>query len=287
MTLVVTEGELTFARKYHVEADALATARVALNTIASLPWPEPERVSVLARLCREVQADVGTVLARLIISSAPFRSFEEVIPLIGIADIRAFGLVRALGHFDVGTLSPEAAQLRDAWSLVSALRAENNAFRLELDKLRRLPVNEVPQASRSILRLSDVASSVGSQVGSAEGELRRTLRNGLKLSGCEVTLTGAATSVGEDLALDFSPGTPTTAVGLRYAATASLPIESSVVAIPDVRGYTVRLARRKIEASQLVAVVIASSGNGQVVSSQVPAPGSLLPTGTIVRVLLD
>jgi hypothetical protein len=96
VSLVATPSEVALAKRFGVEATSIASARVVLNTIAALPWPEPERVSLLARLAHDAQADVGVVLARLSLSAAPLRAFDELIPLYGIAGKRTLGRSRQM-----------------------------------------------------------------------------------------------------------------------------------------------------------------------------------------------
>jgi hypothetical protein len=274
-----------FAKNLGVDAESVAAARVGLNTISSLPWPEPERVSLLARLAHEVQADVGTALARLALSVAPLRGFDELIPLIGIAEKRALGLMRALADLDVKTFSPEATGLRDAWELVEVLRSENRALRAELDRMSVQQGSPAAGATPTLMRLGDVASSLSSQVGSAD-EVLRSRVSGLRLSTVELTLQGRAATMGDDLALDLATSARGSSVGFRFAAAQSPSGSSASMMVPNVCGYTVSLARRKLEAGGFsVAIAMFPAAKG-VVSEQSPVSGTLLPSGSLVRLVV-
>src|SRR5689334_4877327 len=129
-----TPGERAFAPGAGLDPAAVAHARDVLNTIASLDWPEPERVSLLARLARSARADVGAAMARLALRFAPLSSFEILIAANGLAEKRVRGLARALARVEPSSFSAPARGLLDVWSRLDALRAENDALRVELDK---------------------------------------------------------------------------------------------------------------------------------------------------------
>jgi len=282
MSLVATPSEVALAKRFGVEATSIAAARIVLNTIAALPWPEPERVSLLARLAHEAQADVGVVLARLTLSAAPLRAFDELIPLYGIAGKRTLGLVRALAKVDVKTFAPDAEHVRDAWLQVSALQAENLALRDELD---RLNAQGPSAASSQLLGVGAIASSVGSQVAVADDALRFRAK-GLQLGYVELTVHGRAAAVGNDLGLDVGSSLKESAVGFRFARADVPSATGTSMVVPNVCGYTAALARRKLEALGYSAAVTKVAGAGSTVSEQSPSAGAMLTSGSAVRLIV-
>lgn len=281
-----TAGELAFAKRYGVDATALARARLVFNTIASLPWPEPERLALLVRLAQAARADVGEELGRRALAVAPLDGFDALMPVFGLAEKRVIGLMRALADVDPGSFSPEAPGLREAWVAVAALRAENTALREELSRahamLHALDGASVPSPTR--MRLSELASSVSEQVGLADAVLR-TRASGLRLAGLDLHVRATATADGEDVALELGLGEGASAIALRFAPSETPSAELTTRAVPDVRGYTAALARRKLERDGFTVTLSAVAG-GRVVRDQTPSAGSLAPTGSTVRLLL-
>lgn len=285
MSVVATASEVALAKRYGLAPESLAAARAVLNTIASLPWPEPERVSLLARLAKDAHADVGTVLARLALSAAPLRSFDELIPLFGIADKRTFGLAKALAPIDVKSFGTDEGSLRNALNEVSALRNENEALRAELDRLSAQLGQAPSDQARRLLRIGDIASSVSSQVAAADDALRARAK-GLQLGHIELMVHGRAAAVGDDVALDFASAAKESAVGFRFSSKHSASVAQPSMSLPSVLGYTAGFARRKLEALGFSVAISELAGSSKTVSEQFPAAGALLPAGSLVRVVV-
>lgn len=283
-----TAGERDLAARLGLDPAAVAAARQALNAIAALSWPWPERVSLLARLAREARADVGTVLGGLALRAAPLQGFDALIPLIGLAEKRVAGLVRALSGFDLSIVSREAAELQRARQAVAALRVENDALVAELDRLRVAlgSTDGTPAPSpSSALPLADLAGSVGSQVVSADAALRAA-PGGLRLAGLELRLQGAGAVLDDQVALDLAAPTGGSSVTLAFAPGGAPPAAGTSAVVPDVRGYGAALARRKLEAAGFGARLLSTGEGLGVVRDQVPAPGSPVLAGSDVRLVL-
>jgi hypothetical protein len=305
------------AARLGLDPGAVASARDVLNFIAALRWPWPERVSLLARLAREARADVGTVLGGLALKAAPLEGFDLLIPLIGLAEKRVAGLVRALAPVDVAELSPESEELRRAREeiealrgeleairaaqgfamepaelesvrkAITALRVENDALVTELDRLRyyaRLPEGGVVPSSTA-MALDELAGSVGSQVVSADAALRAAPM-GLRLAGLELRLQGRGARVGEQVGLDLGAPAGGSSVTLAFSPGGAPPAAASDVPVPDVRGYGVALARRKLQAAGLASTVMSTGEGAAVVREQAPSPGTSALPGTAVRLVL-
>lgn len=280
-----TAGEIAFARTVHLDPNAVAAARVVLNAIADLPWPEDARIALLARLAHEVRADVGPVLSRLALRAAPLSSFDRLIDIIGLAEKRVSGLVRALYAVDVSQFTRDTVSLREALERVTQLESENVALRTELDHLRVLIERGAGTPSANVMRLEDVANSITSQLAVAD-DLLRTRSSGLRLTGVELRLHGGTTAVGDDLALDFAQAGTGGAVGMSFAAGGAAPPTQTEVAVPDVRGYAPALARRKLVAAGFAVALSTISGARGMVSDQSPAPGTLALAGSSVRLIV-
>ena len=280
-----TAGEIAFARTVHLDPNAVAAARVVLNAIADLPWPEDARIALLARLAHEVRADVGPTLSRLALLAAPLASFDRLIAIIGLAEKRVSGLVRALYAVDPAQFTRDTVSLREALERVTQLQSENVALRTELDHLRVQLERGAGTPSASVMRLEDVASSITSQLAVADDTLR-SRSSALRLTGVELRLHGGSTAVGDDLALDFAQTSTGGAVAMSFATGGAAPPSPTDVAVPDVRGYTPALARRKLVASGFAVTLSTVSGGRGVVSDQSPAAGSLALSGTSVRLIV-
>jgi hypothetical protein len=281
-----TAGELGFARGAGLDPNAVAAARVVLNAIAELPWPENSRVDLLARLAHEVRADVGTTLGRLALLAAPLAGFDELIDVVGLAEKRVAGLVRALFDVNVAEFSPDSASLRQALERVTQLETENAALRTQLDLVQvRLERAEAGTAISRVMRLEEVANSITSQVAAADDALRNR-SSGLRLGGLELRLTGAATAVDQDLALDFSDTGAGTAVGLSFVPGGTSASTPSEQAVPDIRGYAPALARRKLQSAGFAVTLATVPDARGTVAEQSPAPGSLALPGSTVRLLV-
>ena len=282
-----TPGERAFAPGAGLEPAAVAHARDVLNTIASLDWPEPERVSLLARLARGARADVGIVMARLALTFAPLRSFEILIAANGLAEKRVRGLARALAKVEPSSFSAPARGLLDVWSRLDALRAENDALRVELDKALAV-ATQTPAGEPALerMRLSDVADSITRQLTLASSALGEA-RSGLRLGAVSVELRGKASAVSDEVALDFGVPSGGSAVGLSFSpasptGTLATPTSGTV---PDVTGYTSALARRKLEQAGYSVLLAGITGAG-VVRAQSPKGGSSAAAGSVVRVVM-
>ena len=290
-----TSNEQALAGRWGLPAAQVANARELVNGIAVLDWPEPERVSLLARLARKARADVGIVYARACLRLAPIASFDAVLPILGVGEKRAAGLARALGTVSLAALAPASTALRDALAREAALRAELDALRAELDRLPRGPVGGDPTITPSPMLLQEVAESVVAQVRQAEQVLGASPR-GLRLGAVALEVQGRARTVDDNLALAFDDlsADPRVAsrLSLAFAATGSVaeaPPASGTV--PDVAGYTETLARRKLLAAGYVAVALrgrASPGAEDSARVRQPRPvaGTAATAGSTVRLLI-
>jgi hypothetical protein len=280
-----TQGEREFAQRFNFEPAHVAAARDVLNAIALLPWPEPERISLLSRLGRAARADVGQVLGRLALRATPLAGFDQLIPIPGLAEKRVAGLVRALRAVDVAAFSPESATERDLRARLEAARAENAALRTELDHWRAR-AEVVPQAETraGVMRLDEVATSVASQTALAAESLKTGSR-GLRLAGVEMRLEGAAAAVGSDVALDFTAPQGGSALNLSFVSAETAGTKTNPE-VPDVVGYTPALARRKLTALGFEAQFSTVANAQGIVTSQTPGAGSFAPPGSVVRLLV-
>lgn len=279
-----TAGERAEAKRLGLIPESLASAREVLNTIDSLPWPEPERIAVLARLAYEAKADVGPVLSAAVLERAPVESFDELLPINGIGDFRFAGLVRALAGFDVSELVPEAAAIREGWGRLADARAEIAWLRSELKKLKAATgaISE-----DSTMRLDDLTGSVGSQLGEFVSHLRHQKAT-LRLGAVRLDLQGAATAVNGNIGLDLSQPTGGSAVALTFVP-ATEPAAEGEGEVPDVVGYSPALARRKVEARGLLAEIApysGATGTPGTVAKQLPAAGEVVPAGSTVKLLV-
>jgi len=288
-----TAGERALAERLGLDPTALAAARDSLNTIASLPWPRPERVSLIVRLAHSARADVGTLYAGRALDAAPLAGFDALLPLPGLGEKRVAGLARALSTFDVSTLSSEGARLRDAWAATAALRAENDALRVELDRLRvRIPAEPregplpVPVPSPStVMRVADVAANLGTQITLADS-LLRSRPDGLRLDALDIRLHGVGTAADGDVALDLGSPLGGSSLGIAFVPAKSIAPVTTDVPVPDVSGYTPALAQRKLIARGFVVTVASVAGANGIVSEQLPAASSLAPSGSVVRLIV-
>jgi hypothetical protein len=279
-----TASERAYAKRVGLDPAAVANARDVLNTIALLPWPEPERVSLLARLARSGKADVGQALGRKALRITPLIGLDQLIPIDGLGEKRVAGLVRALGRVDVASFGPEANKIRDLLSTLAALRAEVDALRTELDHQHAQPLLPGDESQPNVMRVGDVASSVGSQSALAAQALQTSAR-GLRLAGVEMRVAGAAASVGNDLALDFAAPQGGSAVNLSFVS-ADAPAFKTGANVPDVLGYTPALARRKLTASGFVAKFSTLAAAHGIVAEQSPGAGAIAQQGSVVQLLI-
>jgi hypothetical protein len=308
-----TAAEQAFAARLKLDPAAVAAARDALNAIASLSWPKTERVSLLARLARAAKADVGKVFGAAALNAAPLASFDTLIPIPGLGDKRVAGLVRALSTFDIATVVPEIAALREAQAAVAALRAENlvlrtdnsrlrvtsdplraenaalraaiETMRAELDRLRAAQPPATTSSAPAVMRIADVARSIGSQVAQVD-QMLRSRPTGLRLGTVDLRLTGTATAFDGDVALDLGSPAGGSAVGISFAPGGSEAGSGADAPVPDVRGYTTALAQRKLRACGFAVASASVAGARGVVTEQSPSPGALARAGSVVRLIV-
>jgi len=280
-----TAGERAFAARHTLDPAAIARARDVLNAIVSLPWMRSEQISLLARLARRSAADVGEVLASLALNRAPLTDFVALLPIKGIGDKRLIGLVRALSPVQISDFSPEAALLRNALNRVSALTAENTALRAEVDRLNVALSKTSGTPSPTLLRVREVAGSISEQIATVDESLRHDA-GGLRLTGVELHVQGTAGAVNEEVAIDIAAPGGGSAVALRFAPVGIPDTAAPAIPLMDVRGYGPALARRKLTAGGFNVAFFSRAGSGTqggVVTSQTPAPGTLVSPGTVVR----
>jgi hypothetical protein len=169
------------------------------------------------------------------------------------------------------------------------LRAENEALRAELDRLRVRPPAEGgdvrPPSGPTVMRIGEVASSVGSQVTLVD-DLLRSRPNGLRLGGVDLRLSGAGTAFEGDVALDLGSPAGGSAVGLSFVPGGSEARPAAEAQVPDVSGYTTALAQRKLVARGFAVAFASVAGARGVVSEQSPPPSTLAPTGSVVRLIV-
>ena len=315
-----TPGEVAFARRFGLDPNAVARARGALDAIAALPWPESRRADLLAELAHRAAADVGPILGALALRRAPLASFEQLIDVPGLADKRVLGLARALADVNVAELVPDAVRLADTLAALARAKSENAALRAEIDRLHARLAGASDAPSSQVLRLSDLAASIGGQIAAADSALLTRAR-GLRLGDVELRLSGTASTLDGDVALDVASPRGGSALGLRYsrggasgAAVAragasnagranagasgagartsepSLAVGSSELSgeVPDVRGYTLAFARKKLAARGFL-VALATAGNARaegVVREQAPPAGTLARRSAPVQLVL-
>ena len=281
-----TAGERALAGRLRLEASKVAAARDVINAVAALPWPRPERVSLLARLARAGKADVGAVYGGMAIDAAPIEGLDVLVPMPGIGYKRVAGLARALADVDINKVDTGGVRLREAMATIAGLRGENEALRTELDRLRaQTPTGPAPLPSPSVMALADLASSVGVQA-TAVDDLLRSRANGLRLGSVDLRLTGTGTAAGGDVALDLASPSGGSAIGLSFVPAGSQPAADEGIEVPDVVGYTTALARRKLAARHFAVSVAAVASASGIVAAQTPAANTRAASGSVVRVIV-
>jgi len=139
------------------------------------------------------------------------------------------------------------------------------------------------------VRLQEFASSICEQLVAADQSLRLSAR-GLRLGAVELRVQGAASVVGQDVALDLAAPAGGSAVGLRFATGASPQSGDAPAPLIDVRGYGPALARRRLTErgfNVVLARAAAAEGARGVISERAPAPGTLVLPGAVVRLTLS
>ena len=135
------------------------------------------------------------------------------------------------------------------------------------------------------MQLGEIASSVGAQVASADAQLREGPSR-MRLAGLALRLQGAAVVLDGAVGLDFEAAAAGSAVDLHFDGGGGNVDAGAPVVVPDVRGYTPALARRKLQAAGLDVATIAASGGDGRVREQLPAAGTQALSGTLVRLVL-
>jgi hypothetical protein len=279
-----TAGERAFAVSHNLDPAALARARDVLNSIVSLPWMRSEQVSLVARLARKSGADVGEVLASLALNRAPLTDFTVLLPIKGIGNKRLIGLVRALSPVDIAAFSPEGALLRNALNRISVLTTENNALRTEVDRLNVVISKATGAPSPTMVTVRELAGSLGEQIAFVDDSLRRGA-GGVRLSAVELRVQGTGGAVQDEVAIDLAAPAGGSAVAMRFAPAGIPAAAGEDTALIDVRGYGPALARRKLTTLGFNVVFYSRTGSGSqgVVTSQTPAPGTLVSPGAVIR----
>lgn len=282
-----TLGERELGEQLGLTAESIAAAREVLNTIAALPWPEPERIAILTRFARTEKADVGQILGKKALDLAPLFSFDHLIPVLGLAEKRVAGLARALCKVDTKTFADDT-RLLEAWKRIADLEASEAALRDEFDRAFVDGPGLSPDsasADADAMRIADVAASIGTQLQAAELALRDQ-NSGLRLHGVDLALRGEATNKDGDVAMEFRAGSGGSGhLNLSFVPAGQPQTAEEEVDVPEVIGYTPSLARRKLVQAGF-AVSFASGGAGETVVRQDPPAGETVRTGTLVRLLL-
>lgn len=131
------------------------------------------------------------------------------------------------------------------------------------------------------MTFNEITQSVVGQLAFADATLRSRL-DGLRLSGLELYLHGAVTSLDGSLALDIDTLGTGSALGLTFHLADASPAAGLPVQVPDVVGYTPALARRKIESVGLRAVFVATGDGTGTVTETRPAGGAQALSGSVV-----
>jgi hypothetical protein len=251
-------------------------------------------VSLVARVAHAAKADVGTLFGGRALDATPLTSFDALVPLPGLGDRRVAGLARALSTFDIRTLSSEGAKLREAWNAIAVLRAENQALRAELDRLRvRVPIEPrdptvpVPiPTPTTVMRVVEVASNLGTQVTLADS-LLRSRPDGLRLDGIDLKLQGIGTAAANgDVALDLGSPAGGSSLGVSFVPAKFAPTSTTEESVPEVSGYTTALAERKLIARGFAVTLAFVPGARGIVTEQSPAANTLAATGSVVRLIV-
>ena len=133
--------------------------------------------------------------------------------------------------------------------------------------------------------LGDIASSVVEQLAAVDAALRSG-PDLLRLAGVSLRLHGSTTVVDETLAMEFTSPAAGSEVALTFGTPPGASAMAVPVVVPDVRGYTAALARRKIEAAMLNMAIAPNAGPLGKVSETSPRAGLAVLSGTTVRVIV-
>ena len=135
------------------------------------------------------------------------------------------------------------------------------------------------------MELGEITASVASQVALADAVLGAS-HSQLRLSGVTLRLQGAATMVGDSTALDLTSPIGGSTLDLAFHVEDPETGPGRPVPVPDVRGYTSALARRKLQDAGLRFALAAPPNNSGRVGKLHPPPGTQVLTGTLVQVVL-
>jgi hypothetical protein len=286
-----TAGEQALAAQWRVPPQQLAAARDALNHIATLDWPQPDRVNLVARLAKGAGADVGRVFAGAALAHTPLSSFDLLLPLRGLGPLRVRGLMRALAPLDLAALQVHGQALAAAQQQVLALNAQVQSLKQELDRVYALLAASERPAGQAPMRMQDLTESIMAQVRQADQALMQG-HSGLRLGAVELDVQGHAAQVDGALALDLAAPQRGSRLGLRFATgqgeAAGATRARAHGQVPDVAGYTESLARRKLAAAGLQTLVLRdrSGTSSAVVRRQSPQAGGTRPPDGTVRLVL-
>jgi len=265
--LALTEPQL--ARALGVPAERVVIARSVLNAIAALPFPEAMREAMLVHLLDGPGLSVGAAYAAPLLATAPVVHVGALMEVPGIGKGRLRMIVQALGVHDPADYqlppsAPEGTGVQKAAGSVS----------------------------RSVVPLQTLAESAGEQLSATHRALQQH-RLPVRLGDVQLTLKGELGQTDDALLglswEDIDPS-KTSEVTVNYAVASAEEVASGSSQVPELRGYTLSLARRKAEAAGLHVVSrgLAVRDASQVgrVCRQTPAPGASLSWGQTVAVYM-
>ncbi|MDR0788186.1 MAG: PASTA domain-containing protein [Gemmatimonadota bacterium] len=227
---------------------------------------------------------MGPILAKLALKLTPLASFDDLIPIDGLADFRVAGLVRALEDVDPVSFSPESRRITALLSQLDGLLAENAVLRAEVDRLYT-GSDSAGLATGPVMLLREVAASVAGQTEQAAVVLRENA-TGIRLAGLELHLDCGAAAMNDEVALNFSTPGAGSALRLSFSPAEASSSAAEDIVVPDVTGYTPALARRKLTDRKLGFIVSALADAEGIVESQKPTAGDRVAEGTVVRLLV-
>ncbi len=271
------------AKRIGVTSAALDRTLVTLNRVGTLAVPPEGRLALLVRLLRG--SGVAERIASDLLAVLPTSSPADLLAPVTVGDKRLRAIVdtlERLGPVVIGeaVVAAEApARLTTLAARVSAVEAERDtalaaaaSARVERDTAlaaaSAAPVSAVPPDAMAI---DGLARSVGQQLSSAQ---RVLADHPMRLGQVSVTLRGVAVPAGNQVALSFGEAGPTSEVQFGF-----LPTRPTGAVLPDLRGYTEPLARRKLAKLGLEVAVVGVPGAPGVVQSHTPAAGTPVEAG--------